>query len=236
MATQLKNIVRFVNVAPGATVQLPHGLSWSPPGGGDLPQVPDVVWVASPGWTVTADVTNVTATNDQGVVASVDCYAVLWHTFERDFGNKSILELVPRPLIINPGILGGIGSDITYLPDRWEQMDVPASQVNVPLPSSLSQLFDEIPVTRLVSILGLRTQLTEAIVAGSLEVRVFINGLPSPAFMTYGAGSSGAGTTFPPGLAVALAGQTIGVRVSTSVDFEPADSIDLSSLVEVGAA
>ena len=85
MATTLKSIVRFVDVDSGATVSLPHGLSWSPPAGGELPQVPDVVWVASAGWTVTADDVNVTVTNDQGARASVDCYAVLWHTIERAF-------------------------------------------------------------------------------------------------------------------------------------------------------
>lgn len=101
MATQLKNIVSFENVAVGDTVALPHHLRWSPPGGGDLPQIPDVCIPSRGGFTVHADDTNVTVTNNTSAPRSVDVYALVWHTFERAFGDQAVLELSPRPFVVN---------------------------------------------------------------------------------------------------------------------------------------
>lgn len=238
MATQLFSIVRFVNVAPGGMAVLPHGLAWSAPGGGELPQTPDFMTADLAGWTVTADDTNVTVTNNQAVAASTDIWCWLINTPDRAFGDAAIKELVPRPFVLNQGGSGGVGSDITYLPDRWEKNDVAANLVDDVVASSVSQLFDEIPVTRTVSVLGIRTQLTEAITAGTLTVTVFINGVATAAALVHTSASnpSGGGVTFAPGVAVAAPGQTIGVRVTTDAGFLPDGSTDLSVLVEVGAA
>lgn len=241
MATQLKNIVRFMNVpaapGPGNTVSLPHGLAWSPPGGGEIPQVPDILIPNTFGFTVTADAINVTVTNNQDVPASVDVLAELWHTFERAFGPSGVEDLVPQPFVVNQGGAGGGGSDITYLPEAWEQMDVPAGQGAVVIPAAVSQLFDEMVMNRTVSILGIRTQLTEPITAGTLTVTVFINGVATAALLVHTSvlNPSGGGAAFAPGVAVALAGQTVGVRITTDAGFLPV-STDISTRVEVGAA
>jgi hypothetical protein len=237
MATQLKNIVRFLAVPAGGVASLPHGLAWSPPGGVERPQIPDVLWPSAAGWTVTADATNVSVINNQAVQADVDVLAELWHTFERAFGPQATEVLVPRPFVLNQGGGGGIGSDITYLPEAWEQMDVAANQAAVVVPASVSQLFDEMVMNRTVSILGIRTQLSEAITAGNLTVVVFINGVATAALLAHSAGvnPSGGGATFAPGIAVALAGQTVGVRVTTDAGFLPITT-DLSVRLEVGAA
>lgn len=112
MATQLKNIIRFVDVAPGDTVQAPHGLAWSPPGGADLPQVPDHLTPSAAGFVVTADDTFVFVTNTNPVAVSVDVLCELWHTFERAFGAQSIEELVPRPFVEGSAGGGGGGSPV----------------------------------------------------------------------------------------------------------------------------
>jgi hypothetical protein len=103
MATQLKNIVRFVNVVPGATVALPHGLAISPPGGGEIPQVPDILIPSGPGFAMTANATNVSVTNETAVVRSVDVIAEHWHSVERAFGDAAVLDLVPQPFVVDLG-------------------------------------------------------------------------------------------------------------------------------------
>lgn len=103
MATQLKNIVRFVNVAAGAQASLPHGLAISPPGGGDLPQVPDILIPSRAGFTVTADATNVTVTNTTAGPLSVDVLAEHWHSVERAFGDAAVEDLVPQPFVVDLG-------------------------------------------------------------------------------------------------------------------------------------
>jgi hypothetical protein len=103
MATQLKNIVRFVNVAAGATVALPHGLAISPPGGGELPQVPDICLPSGPGFQITADAINVTVTNETAGVLSIDVLVEHWHSLEREFGNVAVTDLVPQPFVVDLG-------------------------------------------------------------------------------------------------------------------------------------
>ena len=110
MATRIKWIVRFTNVTPGATVALPHGLNIDPPGGagGPEPQIPDLVLPSIPGFTVTADATNVTVTNNLPDATSVDVYVETWHTIERAFGDAALLELTPRPFVVD---LSGAAAD-----------------------------------------------------------------------------------------------------------------------------
>lgn len=67
MATQLKNIVQFVNVAAGGTAVLPHGLNINGVG-----LIPDLLMQPRPDFTVTADDTNITVTNNSLGVATVD--------------------------------------------------------------------------------------------------------------------------------------------------------------------
>jgi hypothetical protein len=112
MATQIKNIVRFVNVAPGATVVLPHELAISPPGGGELPQVPDHVTPDAAGFVITADAINVTVTNTNPTPVTVNVLVEVWHSIERAFGDVAVEDLVPKPFIEDSGGAGGGGSAI----------------------------------------------------------------------------------------------------------------------------
>lgn len=159
MATQLKNIVRFTNVAVGATVALPHGLTISPPGGGDQGVVPDVLLPSRGGFTVTANATNVSVTNNTASIASVDVLAEHWHSMERAFGDVAVEELTPQPFVVNLDASGaaGIGSvigfgretlnaDVENSLNPWYEVDAPGGEggpVGIPVPraGTLRNLF-----------------------------------------------------------------------------------------------
>jgi hypothetical protein len=107
MATRLKNIVRFVGVAAGATVALPHLLNVDDV----VAVVPDFVDPSVQGFTITADSTNVTVTNNGVVAASVDVFVEYWHSLERVFGSTLQNALTPSPFVT-----GGPASGVSGLP------------------------------------------------------------------------------------------------------------------------
>lgn len=98
MATQLFNIVRFTNIAAGATVSIAHGLNWN-----DTDVVPDRVMWANAAFTVTADSAFVTATNTGAVTDSTDVLVEAFHTLLRAFGSEQTTTLTPQPFYL-PGI------------------------------------------------------------------------------------------------------------------------------------
>lgn len=102
MATRLKNVLNFVNVAAGGQAVLPHNLNWGP-----RAVVPDRIVALSTGWAITADATNVTVTNLSGAVASLTCFVESWHTFERAFGASATVALTPQPIIEFASSSGG---------------------------------------------------------------------------------------------------------------------------------
>ncbi len=105
MASQLKNILHFVNIQPGGTQTLPHGLNNT-----FKKLIPDVLLPSIPGIvTMTADDTNVTLTSVAVVPVTVDVLCESWHTIERAFGNQQTTQLAPQPFV--SGLFG-----LTYLP------------------------------------------------------------------------------------------------------------------------
>lgn len=109
MATQLKNILSFVAVAPGVPTSLPHGLNWN-----TLAVVPDIATPSVAGFTITADATNVTVTNTLAIAASIDVLVESWHTHERAFGASATTVLAPQPFV--PNYTDGGGQQ--FPPDR----------------------------------------------------------------------------------------------------------------------
>lgn len=117
MATRLKNILVFTDVAPGATTQLAHGLNVN-----GRAVVPDTV---SPGrfgasFDLSADAINVTATNNDSIPHTINVLVEHWHTIERAFGDTSITDLSPQPIILNPAadILGTAQQGNTVIVDE----------------------------------------------------------------------------------------------------------------------
>lgn len=102
MATQLKNIVRFIGIVDSTTTVLPHHLNLS---GRAL--TPDILTSDFPdtlGLAITADDTNVTVINDTGSTIDVDVLCEYWHSIERAFGPRAVTDLAPKPFLV-----GGTG-------------------------------------------------------------------------------------------------------------------------------
>ena len=113
MATQIVNILSFVDVAAGASAPLAHGLNYN-----GLARVPDELLpsgVAAGDFTLAADDTNVTVTNNGAVTASILVLVRDWHSILRAFGAEGVLALSPQPFIASFGVpfvnLFGDGSD-----------------------------------------------------------------------------------------------------------------------------
>lgn len=108
MATQIKNIVRLVNLAPGATQTIAHGLNWN-----GIAVKPDICTPSDGNFTfVSADETNITFRNDGVAATSCDVLCESWHTIERAFGAATVASLSPAPFV--PGGGGG-GTDAAVL-------------------------------------------------------------------------------------------------------------------------
>ena len=104
MATQIKNIVRFIAAVPGIPVVLPHGLNID----GTRNLVPDIVIPNVPGFDVTADAINVTVTNNGPIPTGIDVFVDAWHTITREFGASNPLpgllpdgSLTPQPFVLD---------------------------------------------------------------------------------------------------------------------------------------
>jgi hypothetical protein len=85
VTTRLKNTVKFSGVAPGETVAAPHLLNLF----GSLKVAPDWCLPDRAGFTVTADDTNVYATNDTAAASDLAVLCGYWHSTDRVFGKGS---------------------------------------------------------------------------------------------------------------------------------------------------
>ncbi len=100
MSTRLRSIVRFPSLAPGVPTVLPHGLQVD-----GRAVIPDLLLPGVGNVTLTADATNVTATNTgTETLVNVDAWCDHTHTFLRAFGSINPVpgdppegSLVPQP-------------------------------------------------------------------------------------------------------------------------------------------
>ena len=132
---------------------------------------------------------------------------------------------------------GGGGGSIAHRyspPERWAQQNVIASQTDVDLAAQVSTNFDTIRMTRDGSIVGLSTQLTQAITAGTATVSVTINGAAGILSVVHTNASNMTGGVATQGVGVDayVAGDLIGIQVTTSGGFLPVTT-DLESWLEV---
>jgi hypothetical protein len=95
MAAQLKNTLSFVNLAPGASVVLPHELNF-----GTRALAPDIIFVPSAALSAVSDTVSVTLTNDGPGLISGDLLVEAWHSVERVFGSVQNLNLPVKPYIV----------------------------------------------------------------------------------------------------------------------------------------
>jgi hypothetical protein len=110
MATQLKNIVRFTNLAAGATIKAPHSLNLE-----GAAKVPDIVAIpAGAPLRVTADDKDLTITNTGDGPQSGQILVESWHTMERAFGAGNAARLSPEPFFIQALGPGGEGAGLVF--------------------------------------------------------------------------------------------------------------------------
>jgi len=110
--------------------------------------------------------------------------------------------------------------EVQFMPEMWAQQDVAASQTDVALSAMVSTNFDTIKMLRAGSIVGMSTRLTEAVTAGTLTVRVTKNGVAGTLTINH---TSGTGNILvqATGIDTYLAGDLIGVQITTTSDFLP---------------
>lgn len=121
MSTRLIQIVAFTNVAPAATVALPHQININ-----GIAKRPDYVAADASGFTITVTATQVSVTNGNAVPTSVSVWLELKHTIPRELGGQN--NLVPQPFVAASGGSGGGPStpQAVIFDDA-----IPANEVNI---------------------------------------------------------------------------------------------------------
>lgn len=109
MASQLMNIVTFANVGAGATVAAPHNINVN-----GVAKIPDILGGDVAGFTITADDTDVSVTNNNAAPTTINVWAEFKHSMLRQFGNPATQQLAPAPFVFSPGgVSGGGGGAVT---------------------------------------------------------------------------------------------------------------------------
>lgn len=108
-------------------------------------------------------------------------------------------------------------------PEKWGQQDIAASQTNIALSASVSTNFDDITMIRAGSIVGLNTRLTTACTAGTLTVTVTKNGAAGTLSVatTSASNTTGGQSTQAAGVDTFVAGDLVGIQLTTSVGWLP---------------
>jgi hypothetical protein len=126
----------------------------------------------------------------------------------------------------------GGGAGPFALPEQWSFQNVPASQTATVLSAAVSTEFDAIRMIRAGSIVGLGARLTEAVSAGTLTVSVTKNGVIQPSLNVVMVSGTAGQATAASGAIPYVAGDLIGVVLTTDGSFAPTTT-DLESWVEV---
>lgn len=136
--------------------------------------------------------------------------------------------------VSNWSIIGSWGNNRFAPPEQWAQQNVAAGQVAVAIPSAVSVNFDDIKMMRAGSVVGLSTRLTDAVTAGTATVRVTINGVGGTLNVAHTAGGNPTGgqSTQRAGIDTFLAGDLVGLSITTDLIFLPITT-DLESWIEV---
>jgi hypothetical protein len=121
--------------------------------------------------------------------------------------------------------------------EKWVQNNVAASQANVDLSALVSTSFDTLKMIRAGSIVGLGTRLTEAVTdatGDSLLVTVTINGAGGTLEISHTSAlnPSGGEATQAAGIDTFVAGDEIGVELTTLASFAPVTT-DLEAILEL---
>lgn len=119
-------------------------------------------------------------------------------------------------------------------PEQWAQDNVAANQAAVALFAQVSTNFDTWKAMRSGSVVGLSTRLTAAVAAGTATVRVTKNGVAGTLNVAHTAASnpSGGQATQAIGIDTFVAGDLIGLSITTDAGFLPITT-DIEAWIEV---
>ena len=119
-------------------------------------------------------------------------------------------------------------------PEQWALQDIAANLTNQALSAQVSTDFDNIPMIRAGSIVGLNTRFTEAITTGTATVTVTVNGSAGTLSVvsTSVSNSTGGRSTQRAGIDTFAAGGLVGIQITTDGTFAPTTT-DIESWLEI---
>lgn len=150
----------------------------------------------------------------------------------------SNVAAVTADLKVNVGLARTASLSIgTLLPEQWFQDNLAASQSDVTLGALVSTHFNYLKMIRAGSIVGISTRLTVAIIdanADSLLVKVVINGVVGTLQLSHSSGvnPTGGETTQALNIDTFVAGDIVGIKISTLGTFTPTTT-DLEAILDV---
>jgi hypothetical protein len=124
---------------------------------------------------------------------------------------------------------------VMALPEQWSQTLVPTNQTSVPLSQLVSQAFDTLKMIRSGSIVGIGWRILNGpCTAGTLTVEPTINGVVGAlsGVTTNAANTTGGQATQAAGLQDFVAGDLVGVKITT-IGFAPANTVTIEVWLEV---
>ncbi len=130
MSNRIFNIITFTNLAGGATSSQNHLLSVN-----GVPLVPDFVWGNNTQFSVSANSTSVTVTNNGAGAATINVFCCWLHSILREFGSDATLTLTPDPYILIGGGQGGLPSGDTQR-FIYTATGIEGTDFNVSLPAA----------------------------------------------------------------------------------------------------
>jgi hypothetical protein len=219
---RLNQVLAFTDVAPGATVALPHDINVA-----GLPIIPDFVFRDNANFEVISCTTTMLTVRNTGAgVETLNAWLELQHSIDREYGATVVTHLVPQPFIPAVGIASvPPTSSPMALPEQWIKEDVDAGLTNDPMDQQVSANFIQIEAIRAGSIIGLNVRFVNEITVGSATIKATINGVPAALTATLNVGDTSEQVTQPAGVDTYVAGDLIGLCLSTSIEvFSPAEN------------
>jgi hypothetical protein len=124
-------VLSFVAVAPGGTQVLAHSINVN-----DVPLLPDFLFIQNGVFSfVAATTTSITVQNNSLVAANCSVWLFRLHTFDRDFGADTTINLAPQPFVVvgstNVGSAGAADQNFRYTATGAE-----GSDFNITLPAA----------------------------------------------------------------------------------------------------
>lgn len=202
------------NLAPAATVTIPHTLSV-----GGVAVVPHIIWPdrATAIVVQSADAAEVVYRNDGGAIESA-VFEVKWvHS----------VNSLSLPDFYWLGI-GISGSDTRRYPppEKWHQENISAGQANVDLSALMSISFDTIKMIRAGSIIGMSTRFSETLTDATPDsaiITVTVGGAPGALFLSHSSlvNPDGGEVVQAALIDTFVAGDLIGIEITTLQSFTP---------------